>query len=217
MSYLAAFNKRLSNSKLFMLTATKVAKRFGSRIVLRDLSFEVAVGQCVSVIGPNGGGKSTLLRLIAGLTIPSRGEVRFEGQNPKPFCALAAPDAPVYKELSCLENLQFFSRGASTERLQNHLTLWGLGNRGEDLAGDLSSGLRARLALCVADWFCENGAKILLLDEPSANLDESGRELVAGLIERQKKRGLILLATNDERDFIWCNGQISVVPTEKRS
>ncbi len=200
-----------------MLTAKKVSQRFGSRIVLRDLNFEVAVGQCMAIVGHNGSGKSTLLRLIAGLTIPTRGEIRFDGKASKPFCALAAPDAPLYKELSCLENLQFFSRGSSVQALQAHLEKWDLGKRGADLAGDLSSGLRARLALCVADWFCENGAKVLLLDEPSANLDESGRALVAGLIERQKTRGLILLATNDDRDFAWCEGKISVIPAQKSS
>lgn len=200
-----------------MLTATKVAKRFGSRIVLRDLNFEVSVGQCMAVVGQNGSGKSTLLRLVAGLTLPSRGEIRFEGKVPKLVCALAAPDAPLYKELSCLENLQFFSRGAVVPVLQDHLEKWGLGKREQDLAGDLSSGLRVRLGLCVADWFCENGARILLLDEPSANLDESGRDLVEGLIKRQRDRGLILLATNDDRDFVWCDGKISVTLPEKRS
>ena len=193
-----------------MLQATRLSKRFGNRVVLRDLNFEVARGSCAAVVGFNGAGKSTLLRLVAGLVSPSRGEISWDGWRTRAFCALAAPDAPVYRELSCLENLQFFSRGASISRLKTHLETWQLGARERDLAGDLSSGLRVRLGLCVADWFCENGAPILLLDEPSANLDDAGRELVGAMIARQKSRGIVLLATNDSRDFEWCQSRIVV-------
>ena len=190
-----------------MLTASRVFKRYESRLVLRDLSFEVAPGACVAVVGPNGAGKSTLLRLVAGLLAPSRGEVLWSGSSPRGHCALAAPDAPVYRELSCLENLKFFSGGAPDSALENHLARWSLGQRKGDSAGELSSGLRARLGLAVASWF---GAPILLLDEPSANLDESGRALVENLIQAQRARGVTLLATNDARDLAWCDGEIRV-------
>ena len=190
-----------------MLTATRVFKRYESRLVLRDLSFEIAPGSCVAVLGPNGAGKSTLLRLVAGLIAPSRGEVRWNDAATRGQCALAAPDAPVYRELTCLENLKFFSGGADNQALQTHLTDWNLGQRADDLAGELSSGLRARLGLAVASWFEH---PILLLDEPSANLDESGRALVARLIEAQRARGVTLLATNDARDLSWCDAQVRV-------
>lgn len=190
-----------------MLTARRVFKRYESRLVLRDLSFEVAPGSCTAVIGPNGSGKSTLLRLVAGLLSPSRGEIVWNETSTRGRCALAAPDAPVYRELTCLENLKFFSGGAPDAQLENHLANWNLDARRDDLAGELSSGLRARLGLAVASWF---GAPILLLDEPSANLDESGRALVEALIQAQRARGVTLLATNDARDLAWCDGQVRV-------
>ena len=190
-----------------MLTARRVFKRYESRLVLRDLSFEIAPGSCVAVLGPNGAGKSTLLRLVAGLIAPSRGEVLWNDAATRGQCALSAPDAPVYRELTCLENLQFFSGGADVQSLQTHLTDWNLGQRADDLAGELSSGLRARLGLAVAAWF---EPPILLLDEPSANLDEGGRELVERLIAAQRARGVTLLATNDARDLSWCDGEVRV-------
>ena len=190
-----------------MLTARRVFKRYESRLVLRDLSFEIAPGSCVAVLGPNGAGKSTLLRLVAGLIAPSRGEVLWNDAATRGQCALSAPDAPVYRELTCLENLKFFSGGADVQLLQTHLTNWNLGGRADDLAGELSSGLRARLGLAVAAWF---EPPILLLDEPSANLDEGGRELVERLIAAQRARGVTLLATNDARDLIWCDGEVRV-------
>ncbi len=190
-----------------MLTARRLFKRYESRLVLRDLNFEIAPGSCVAVLGPNGAGKSTLLRLVAGLIAPSRGEIRWNDAATRGLCALSAPDAPVYRELSCLENLRFFSGGASSHVLTQHLAQWNLGQRADDLAGELSSGLRARLGLAVASWFEH---PILLLDEPSANLDEAGRELVEKLIEAQRARGVTLLATNDARDLSWCDGEVRV-------
>ena len=190
-----------------MLTASRVFKRYESRLVLRDLSFEVAPGACIAVVGPNGSGKSTLLRLVAGLLSPSRGEIRWNGGATSGFCALAAPDAPVYRELTCLENLKFFSGGAPNADLELHLAKWNLAARQNDLAGELSSGLRARLGLAVASWFRH---PLLLLDEPSANLDEAGRELVQTLIEAQRAHGVTLLATNDARDLAWCDGEVRV-------
>lgn len=190
-----------------MLTANRVFKRYESRLVLRDLSFEIAPGSCVAVLGPNGAGKSTLLRLVAGLIAPSRGDILWNDAATRGQCALSAPDAPVYRELSCLENLQFFSGGAATQALKSHLANWNLEKRADDLAGELSSGLRARLGLAVAAWFEH---PILLLDEPSANLDEGGRELVENLIKAQRARGVTLLATNDARDLSWCDAEIRV-------
>ena len=191
-----------------MLTANRLFKRYESRLVLRDLSFEIAPGSCVAVLGPNGAGKSTLLRLVAGLIAPSRGEILWKTAATSGQCALSAPDAPVYRELSCLENLQFFSGGADRESLENHLANWNLEKRADDLASELSSGLRARLGLAVAAWF---EPPILLLDEPSANLDEAGRELVERLIAAQRARGVTLLATNDARDLSWCDAEVRVV------
>ena len=195
-----------------MLTAHRVFKRYESRLVLRDLSFEIAPGSCVAVLGPNGAGKSTLLRVVAGLIAPSRGEITWNDAATRGQCALAAPDAPVYRELTCLENLKFFSGGADNEALKSHLANWNLGQRADDLAGELSSGLRARLGLAVASWFEH---PILLLDEPSANLDEGGRELVANLIAAQRARGVTLLATNDARDLSWCDGEVRVNESAK--
>jgi heme exporter protein A len=191
-----------------MLQARSLSKRFGARIVLRNLDFEVESGQCIAVVGRNGAGKSTLLRLVAGLLAPSRGEVNWQGASTRGQCALSAPDAPLYRELTCLENLRFFAQNARDEAiLRAHLQKFDLESRADDLAGDLSSGLRARLQLAVAAWF---EAPILLLDEPSANLDESGRELVQNLIAAQRSRGITLLATNDARDLSWCDGQIDI-------
>ncbi|PQV65508.1 heme exporter protein A [Abditibacterium utsteinense] len=191
----------------FMLEAKQLSHRFGVRIVLKNLEFQVQSGACIAVVGRNGAGKSTLLRLVAGLLEPSRGVVSWNNQKTRPFCALAAPDAPLYRELTCLENLKFFAQTRDEALLRLHLEKWDLENRTSDLAGDLSSGLRVRLQLAVAAWF---ERPILLLDEPSANLDASGRDLVKRLVAEQKTRGVTLLATNDARDLELCDARIEI-------
>ena len=193
------------------LRAVKVGKRFGSRVVLRDASFEVAPGSVLGVVGRNGAGKSTLLRVVCGLVAPSRGQVVWNGDSPRGRCALFAPDAPLYRELTCLENLRFWthSRGSNDE-LRAHLREFALSERANDFAGDLSSGLRARLGLCVAAWHAQNDHPIFLLDEPTANLDEAGRSLVALVVESHRSRGVTLLATNDERDLLMCDAVFEI-------
>ncbi len=179
-------------------------------MVLRDASFDVAVGEVLGIVGRNGAGKSTLLRIVAGLIVPSRGSIAWNGATTRGQCALCAPDAPLYRELSCLENLAFFAGEADPETLRAHLARFDLGTRAGDLAGDLSSGLRARLGLCVAAYFAENGHPILLLDEPTANLDDAGRSLVEQLVREHRPRGVTLLATNDARDLVMCDRVLDV-------
>lgn len=199
-----------------MLSARKLAKRYGDRVVFRDLDFDVAPSACVAVLGANGAGKSTLLRIVAGLMRPSLGavtwgETKATAAQLRRYCGLAAPDAPVYRELSVAENLDFFARAGgrptSAENLQAHLARFELAARQGDLAGDLSSGLRARLQLAVATL---HEPPILLLDEPSANLDEAGRALLGDLLQEQRGRGIVLLATNDSRDADRCEAQITL-------
>jgi len=194
-----------------ILRAQGVGKRFGPRVVLRDVSFEVAAGTVLGVVGRNGAGKSTLLRVVCGLTAPSRGLVGWNNSPTRNQCALFAPDAPLYRELTCLENLRFWTHSRGNDAaLRLHLERFALGSRENDFAGDLSSGLRARLGLCVAAWHTERERPILLLDEPTANLDDAGRSVVATLLEEHRARGVSLLATNDARDLAMCDAVFEI-------
>ncbi|BCM93794.1 ABC transporter ATP-binding protein NatA [Abditibacteriota bacterium] len=195
-----------------LLRGEKLGKRFGTRVVLRDASFQVESGAVLGVIGRNGAGKSTLLRLVSGLMAPSRGRVVWDERSPRDLCALFAPDAPLYRELTCLENLRFFAGVADNTTLRAHLEQFALGDRLHDFAGDLSSGLRARLGLAVAAYFASNSHPILLLDEPTANLDDAGRVLVEQLVQQHRGRGVTLIATNDVRDLTMCDSIFEIPP-----
>jgi heme exporter protein A len=181
-----------------MLTLTNLTKRYGYRQVFRDVNCQVDSGQIVAVTGRNGAGKSTLLRIVAGLLRPSAGKVLLTETQ----IGLAAPDAPLYRELTVQENLQFFARSHDQPDIETTLERFHLAPRRDDLAGDLSSGWRARLQLAVATFAAP---KVLLLDEPAANLDEAGHALLWEILEEQRSRGIALVATNDAREAARCD------------
>jgi len=183
---------------------SNLAHEFDGREVFRsiDLAYD---GSCLAVTGPNGSGKSTLLRILAGLLTPTSGEARFvvDGQDAprerlRGMIGLAAPDVRLYAELSARENLRFLLRargcGEIDERASSALERVGLCDRGDDRVGELSSGLRQRAALAAA---IAHDPVILLLDEPSSNLDESGMRMLHGMIESRRASGLVIIATND--------------------
>jgi len=188
------------------LHAEGLSRSFGFRQVLRDLSFSVHQGEVVAVCGPNGSGKSTLLRMLAGLLAPSAGRtwVSVAGQ-PLPdeqrwdVVALAAPAINPYMHLTLAENLSFMSRTRGVKSASPHelAVMAGLDGRADDLVGSYSTGMiqRTRLALALAI-----APRVLLLDEPGHCLDGSGREMLTRLVDRQRKHGLCLIATNDAQD-----------------
>lgn len=214
--------QHLESCILFMkiLRARGLAKRFGARRVFGPLDFEVESGKVVAIVGRNGAGKSTLLKIVAGLERVSHGEIAWRDKSSisennqsdlRTLCGLSAPDAPHPRELSVMENVDFVAnvRGLKLNQgeLLLHLESYGLRGREHDLAGELSSGLRTRLSLSIATL---HAPPILLLDEPGANLDDSGRELLHRVLDVQRARGIAFVATNDAREADLCDAKIEL-------
>src|SRR2546421_2992055 len=169
-----------------VLHAQNLGKRFTSHWVFRHLSFSLQVGDALVVLGPNGSGKSTLLKTIAALTAPSEGHVTLPDGDPRAILGLSALDQNVYSHLTVAEHLELAVdlRGITPD--QNLLTIVGLQDRKDQLATELSSGMRARLKLALA---IQSQPQLLLLDEPGAGLDETGRALLDEICEQQRQRG----------------------------
>ncbi len=190
------------------LCLENVTKGFGARPVLRNVCADVRTGETLVVTGPNGSGKSTLLGITAGLVRPDRGAVRYlvDGAELSPDArrrdiGLVAPDLTLYPELTALENLEFFARvrglGWQPAEAEGLLERVGLAGRGRDEVGTFSSGMRVRLKYAAA---LHPRPSFLLLDEPTAMLDEGGAQIVDGIIAEQRRRGILVLATNDPRE-----------------
>jgi heme ABC exporter ATP-binding subunit CcmA len=186
-----------------------IEKRFGGRRVLKGVGLSASGGSVVAVVGPNGTGKSTLLKVVAGLLRPTRGEIRLtvKGRDlsepglRRRSVGYVAPDVSLYPELSGRENLAFFARVRGVEKSQEieaALSLVGLADRGGEPVSVYSSGMRQRLRLALATLFTP---PLLLLDEPGLALDAGGVAMLETLIADCKRAGgLVLLATNDARE-----------------
>ncbi|MCC5967453.1 MAG: ABC transporter ATP-binding protein [Natronohydrobacter sp.] len=146
------------------------AKRFGPTEVLRDLVFQVARGEVLAVLGPSGVGKSTLLRIIAGLDTGFEGQVRREGR-----LAMVFQEPTLMPWRSALDNLRL-TTGVTAQQAEAALSRVGLAGKGALFPGQLSLGQQRRLSLARA-----YAAKpdILLLDEPFVSLDQA---LVADML-----------------------------------
>jgi heme exporter protein A len=167
-----------------------LARSYGERPALRDVSASVPAGATLAVLGPNGAGKSTLLRILATLLRPHAGEVRVLGEElPRRSWAvrgrvgLLAHDPLLYRELSGRENLRFHARlhDVGEERIERLLEEIGLARRADEPLHSLSRGTVQRLAICRAVL---HAPALLLLDEPRANLDPGAAALAEPLIGR---------------------------------
>jgi ABC-2 type transport system ATP-binding protein len=153
--------------------AESLTKRYGARIALSDVSFDVSAGERVAVIGPNGAGKTTLLQIVAGALPPTSGSVSL-----RPEEVGWVPQHPaLYSKLSVAENLRLFARlekVPDVERaVERMLAQTALHDRAADEVGKLSGGNRQRVNIAIG---LIGDPEVLLLDEPSAALDPRQRE-----------------------------------------
>jgi heme exporter protein A len=173
-------------------------RRFGERIVLRDVSVVVPAGATLAVLGRNGAGKSTLLRILATLLRPHGGEVSVLGERlPRRAFAvrgrlgLLGHEPLLYRDLSGRENLGYHARlhGVGLDRVEEVLDAVAMRERADEPVRLLSRGMVQRLAVCRAVL---HRPRLLLLDEPLANLDPAATGLVAPLIGRESETTRVL-------------------------
>jgi ABC-2 type transport system ATP-binding protein len=168
------------------LAVRGLSKRYGARVALDDVSFELYPGELVAVIGPNGAGKTTLLSILAGVLRPTAGEVT----RPPREIGWVPQQPALYSKLSVAENLRLFARleklpdpEAAVTRM---LAQTGLEDRANEEVGRLSGGNQQRVNTAIG-LLCEPDA--LLLDEPSASLDPRQRERLWEFIGSLAHRG----------------------------
>jgi len=197
------------NAPVARLLGDDVSHRYGPRMALRPVSFDVAGPGVVAVTGENGSGKSTLLRILAGLLRPVRGSTRVEvgGAEVAPrerrrIVGLATPELAFYEEFTALENLQFAAEARCLpnvqEAVQDALARTGLTPRAADRVAAFSSGMKQRLRLAFAVL---HRPPIVMLDEPGSHLDAEGRAVVERLVLEHAAAGLVVIATNDPQEM----------------
>lgn len=194
--------------RVFTLRAENLAKRFGSRKVFKNISFELSTGDSIAVVGPNGSGKSTMIMTLLGTYRPTRGTVSFLEDNVsldqnkiRPLTSLVSPYLNLYDGLSGEENLSFFATVSGLhvtgQELNGLLEKVGLEGRGPDLVGSYSSGMKQRLKYAAAIM---GEPAFLFLDEPTSNLDRDGKEIVFQIVDEFRSKAIIVIATNEEEE-----------------
>ena len=190
-----------------MIKAVGLTKQYGTQEALRDFSLEVAPGELVAIVGPNGAGKTTALKLLVGLLTPTAGEAWLGGYHvirqaleAKRLLAFV-PDQPfLYDQLTVAEMLGFiggmYQLNPATvhQRAESLIQLFGLTEQVNRRIGQLSYGMKSRLALITS---LLHEPKAFILDEPFFGLDPQTLRLTKQLLRERAAQGMaILLSTH---------------------
>ncbi|KJV33935.1 ABC transporter [Aquitalea magnusonii] len=195
-----------SASQELAIEAKGLVKRFGDFVAVGDVSFQVRQGEIFGLLGANGAGKTTAIKMLTGILPPSSGSGRVAGADMKQAGALIksrigymSQAFSLYLDLSVVENIRLYAgiygldRKARDVRLQWILDMAGLHGHENDLAAALPMGLRQRLALGCA---LVHQPRVLFLDEPTSGVDPLGRRAFWDILFRLSRQdGVAMLVT----------------------
>jgi heme exporter protein A len=181
----------------FAIDATGVARRFGTRWVLRGVTLQVRSGETVGLLGANGSGKSTLLRILATLLRPNAGSASIYGHDVvgaadevRARIGFLAHEPGLYEDLSAEENLRFaatmLGAGIGAAQISAVLARVGLTQAAGERVRGFSAGMARRLAVA---RLLLGRPQLLLLDEPYSNLDAEGISMMSGVISETVQGG----------------------------
>ena len=194
-----------------------IGKKFQRYWIFKDITYNFSAPGSYAMLGPNGSGKSTLLRLVGGMQNPSKGTVvhELEGRSIADegifeHISYCAPGMEIIEELTLREYLDFhfnFKKLLPGLSVSNIIETIGLREAADKPVGDYSSGMKQRVKLAQA-IFADTPA--LLLDEPCTNLDQAGVNQYLEWMDQYSRQRLIIVASNDEREYSFCKEQIRV-------
>jgi len=182
-----------------------LTKRYGARTVVDNVSFEVQRGEVFALVGPNGSGKTTTIRMLCGLLKPTEGTARVLGydvvsdvERMKQHIGYMSQRFSLYQDLSVMDNLSFYARvygvprGLRRARIQELLAMSGLDGRERQTVSQLSGGWKQRLALACA---IVHRPRLLFLDEPTAAVDPVARRRFFATIFSLVRDGVTTIVT----------------------
>ncbi len=196
-----------------VLSVEGVTKRYGRRAAVEDLSLALGPGEIFGLVGGNGGGKTTTLRILGGLLAPDAGhgsvlgfDLVRRGKDIRRHVGYMSQRLSLYAELSVLENLRFRAQvyGSSRPRAVAEATLdeFDLTDYARTQAGRLSGGWARRLQLAAS---MIHSPRLLLLDEPTAGLDAASRQEVWRRLASKAAQGVsVIISTHDLAEAEWC-------------
>jgi ABC-type multidrug transport system ATPase subunit len=200
-----------------VISLSELGKKFINQWIFRELNVRVEQGAPLAVTGPNGSGKSTLLKIISGWMLPSEGQVSYQQDGkliePSEFYKhldYVAPYVEIVEELSLSEFVEFhFTYKSLQPTLSHHdfLERIYLENEKNKILKFFSSGMKQRLKLGLGFF---SRSPVLLLDEPTTNLDDKAKAWYFDHIGKQVPDKLIIIASNEKEDYSFANEVISM-------
>jgi ABC-type multidrug transport system ATPase subunit len=195
-----------------------IGRRFNRDWIFRGIDFTFTTGKIYAVLGPNGSGKSTLLQVLNGSLSPSAGDINYFYED-KPVeidkvyqhLSLAAPYLELIEEFTLSEVIDFhfkfkpYKTGINKDEVIELLAMPGSKNK---LIKYFSSGMKQRLKLALA--FCAN-TPMLMLDEPTSNLDTQGVDWYLSLVQKFAQNRLTIICSNQEHEYNFCDEQLNIV------
>lgn len=193
------------------ISLANVGRRFNQEWIFRNVDYEFLPEEKYAVLGPNGSGKSTLLSVLLGNLSPSEGILRYHSgadiqvEDVYKSISFAAPYLDLIEEFTLQETIQFhfkfkgFYEGMDAASV---LDLLGLVKSQDKALKYFSSGMKQRTKLALA---CCSNTPILLLDEPTSNLDQQGIAWYLQLIERFSSNRMLIIGSNQESEYSFCN------------
>ena len=203
------------------ISIQNVWKFFGDFAAVRDVSLEVPPGTILALLGRNGAGKTTMLRMMAGLSRPSRGDISISGrgwgkQNSSAVGVVGHGEW-IYNDLSARENLEFFGRLYKVDGLAGAIERWletvGLSRFQNAPVSEFSRGMRQRLAIARAFL---HDPRVLLLDEPWTALDDRATQLLSSLLrDAQSRGGSVVVCSHQLREALEVATLVAVIDRGK--
>jgi ABC-type multidrug transport system ATPase subunit len=199
------------------INLTKLGKRYNRDWIFRNLNFQFDDGNHYAITGPNGSGKSTLLQIISGSAIFNEGNISYfenekslSSENIFKKISFAAPYLDTIEEMTLTEFFSFHDKMKGwipTVDTKEIIFLSSLENAAHKQIRYFSSGMKQRVKLAQAIF---SNTPIVLLDEPLTNLDEEGVSLYHHLIEKHCKNRLLIISSNDKKEYSFCDKIIDV-------
>jgi len=208
----------LEDSQEIVIHAEDLTRYFGDFLAVDHISFDVKAGEVLGYLGPNGSGKTTTIRMLLGLLLPSEGNATVLGydivrqsEQIRTQVGYMSQKFSLYHDLTVRENLAFYAGVygiREQSRLDEVLDLVGLSELERHRVSGLSTGWRQRLALATA---IVHRPKLLFLDEPTSGVDPKARRAFWDLIYKMVKEGVTALVTTHYMDEAEYCGKIGIM------
>jgi len=199
------------------ITLQNIGRRFNREWIFRGVEYTFKAGESYAILGSNGSGKSTLLQVLNGSLSPSAGVLSYEKDGKEiavedvfQYLSLAAPYLELIEEFTLAEMIDLHFKFKSYKIGMDNkavIDLLAMDANKNKLIKYFSSGMKQRLKLALA--FCSD-TPILMLDEPTSNLDAQGVEWYLGLVEKFALNRLTIICSNQPHEYDFCGHQLNI-------